>query len=89
MIKDELIKQQKIEHLGKSYIETLSVYLDIVEHYIFIGNLKKATTIMRNLGFKEKNCRSFIKTIIKKYDDDDSKYLKMIMNNQIKRKLLN
>jgi hypothetical protein len=42
MNKNELIKLQKIDLYGEVYEKTLSVYLDIVEHFIFIGDLKAA-----------------------------------------------
>ena len=89
MNKNELIKLQKIDLYGEVYEKTLSVYLDIAEHFIFIGNLKAAKKLMNKLGFKEKCSKEYIKTIIEKYDDEDSKYLQMIMNNKIKRRFLN
>ena len=89
MNKNELIKLQKIELYGEVYKKTLSVYLDIVEHFIFIGDLKAAKKLMHKLGFKEKCSKEYLKTIIEKYDDEDSKYLQMIMNNKIKRRFLN
>ena len=42
MNKNDLIKSQKIEFFGEVYEKTLSVYLDMVEHFIFIGDLKAA-----------------------------------------------
>ena len=45
--------------------------------------------LLEKLGFKEKNYNKFIKSIINKYDDDEAKYLKMIINNKVKRKTLN
>tara|TARA_Y200000002_G_C22330257_1_gene516454 strand:+ start:94 stop:363 length:270 start_codon:yes stop_codon:yes gene_type:complete len=89
MNKNDLIKSQKIEFFGENYEKTLSVYIDMVEHFIFIGDLKAAKRLMDKLGFKEKNSTAYIKTIIDKYDDEDSKYLQMIMNNKVKRSLLN
>ncbi len=89
MNKNDLIKLQKIELYGEVYEKTLSVYLDIVEHFIFIGDFKSAKELMSSLGFKKKNSNEYIKTILEKYDDEDSKYLQMIMNKKIKRRILN
>ena len=41
-------------------------------------DLKAAKKLMHKLGFKEKCSKEYIKTIIEKYDDEDSKYLQMI-----------
>ncbi len=89
MNKKKLIESLKIECFGHSYTESVIIYVDIVEHLIFTGNINEAKELLEKLGFKAKNYNKFIKSIINKYDDDEAKYLKMIINNKVKRKTLN
>ena len=89
MRKEDLLEMQKKQLRGESYANALSGYLDIVEHYVFIGNILKAKRLMVKLGFQTKVIKKYILSIIKKYDDDESNYLRMIIKGKIKRKLLN
>ena len=89
MDKKKLIESLKIECFGLSYTESISIYVDMVEHFIFTGKINKAKELLDKLGFKQKNYDKFIKSIINKYDHDEANYLKMIINNKVKRKTLN
>ena len=89
MDKYELIKSLNLHFYGDNYKKSLDLYVDIVEHYIFTGNINKAKKLLVKLGFEKKDSNKFINETVSKYNDDDSEYLKMIMNNKIKRKTLN
>ena len=89
MRKEDLLEMQKKQLRGESYENALSGYLDIVEHYVFIGNTLKAKKLMVKLGFQTKVIKKYILSIIKKYNDDESNDLRMIIKGKIKRKLLN
>ena len=47
MRKEDLLEMQKKQLRGESYENALSGYLDIVEHYVFIGNTLKAKKLIR------------------------------------------
>ena len=89
MDKYDLIKSLNLHFCGDNYKKSLDLYVDIVEHYIFMGNIEKAKQLLVKLGFEKKNSNNFIKETINRYNDDYSEYLKMIMNNKVKRKTLN
>ena len=89
MDKDDLMLMKFKDFKSQKSLDTLFRYLEISEHYIFTGEIRKAKSLLRNLGFNEKTIKKYINGVDEKYDDWENQKIKEIILGKINKNLLN
>ena len=89
MDKDDLMLMKFKDFKSQKSLDTLFRYLEISEHYIFTGEIRKAKSLLRNLGFNEKTIKKYINGVDEKYNDWENQKIKEIILGKINKNLLN